>query len=87
MNTNHKECSASQTDHPEILYVLTTTDLEMYYDGVHGEGSYDKMPDDQKQHLVHDARRGLENVGESVGYAFDFAIEEAGLRTESEGGE
>ena len=84
MNTNHKDCRL-QLNHPEIIYVLTSGDIEGHYDSIHGEGSYDKLTDDQKRDMNRYARQGLDGYMEERNVVFDFAIEEAGLSTDLEG--
>ena len=73
-------------EQPEILYVLTSDDIKGRYDFLHGEQSYDKLTDDQKRDMNRYARQGLDGYMEERNVVFDFAIEEAGLSTDPEGG-
>ena len=60
----------------EILHVLTIKDLVFVYEEERGEGSWERLPDEEKESLKWRTQRGVEN-GLEWAEVMDVAIDEA----------
>ena len=60
----------------DILYVLTIDDLVGVYEEERGEGSWERLPDEEKESLKWRTQRGVEN-GLEWAEVMDVAIDEA----------